>query len=87
MDRVIEPVQRLRLPAGAALSSHFEPGLLGGVVVITGEAAAVDESDWGGQLYPAQPPSQHAVQLKAGPSYAGANREAGGLEVCLPEVA
>ena len=82
-----EPVQRLRLPAGAALSSRFEPGLLGGVVVITGEAAAVDESDWGSQLYRAQAPSQHAVQLKAVPYYAWDNREAGGMQVWLPEVA
>src|SRR5207237_5700779 len=48
------PVPQLRLPAGAALESHFEPGLLGGVVVVTAEALAVDEADWDGQLYRAQ---------------------------------
>ncbi len=82
-----EPVQRLRLPASAALTSQFEPGLLGGVVVLTGAAEAVDESDWGGQLYRAQPPGQHPVQLKAVPYYAWDNREAGGMQVWLAEVA
>ena len=82
-----EPVQRLRLPAGAALDTHFEPGLLGGVVVITADAAAADEAEWDSQLYRSQAPSLHPVQLKAIPYYAWDNREAGGMQVWLPEVA
>jgi DUF1680 family protein len=82
-----EPVQRLRLPAGATLTSHFEPDVLGGVVVITGEALAVDEADWDGQLYRAQSPKLRPATLKAIPYYAWDNREAGAMQVWLPEVA
>ncbi len=82
-----EPVQRLRLPAGATLTSHFEPDVLGGVAVITGEALAVDEADWDGQLYRAQAPRLRPATLKAIPYYAWDNREAGAMQVWLPEVA
>ncbi len=81
-----EPVQRLRLPAGAALSNRFEPGLLGGVAVITGAALAVDEGDWDGQLYRTQRPSLHPATLTAIPYYAWDNRAAGAMQVWVPEV-
>ena len=80
------PVAQLRLPAGAALASHFEPGLLGGVVVITGEALAVDEADWDDQLYRAQAPRLRPTALNAIPYYAWDNREPGAMQVWLPEV-
>jgi uncharacterized protein len=79
------PVQRLRLPAGAVLDSHFEPGLLGGVVVITGEALAVDEDDWDGQLYRARAPRLRPTTLRAIPYYAWDNRDPGAMQVWLPE--
>jgi DUF1680 family protein len=82
-----EPVQGLRLPAGAGLSSHFKPGLLGGVAVITGQALAVDGSGWDGQLYRTQPPSLRPCALTAIPYYAWDNRAAGAMRVWLPEVA
>jgi DUF1680 family protein len=81
------PVPQLRLPAGAALASHFEPDLLGGVVVVTGEALAVDEADWDGQLYRAQAPDLRPATLKAIPYYAWDNREPGAMQVWLPEMA
>ena len=82
-----EPVQGLRLPASAALDSHFEPGLLGGVVVISGEALAVDDADWDGQLYRAQAPGLRPARLKAIPYCAWDNREPGAMQVWLPEIA
>src|SRR5205085_6808441 len=38
-----QPVHRLRLPAAAPLEAHYEPKLLGGVVVITGQGQAAAE--------------------------------------------
>ena len=80
-----EPVDRLRLPAGAALTSRLEPGLLGGVVVVTGEALAVDEAGWDGQLYRTQPAGLHPATLTAIPYYAWDNRAPGAMQVWLPE--
>jgi DUF1680 family protein len=82
-----EPVSRLRLPAGAPLASGFEPGLLGGVVVITGSAFSVDQAGWDGQLYRATRPGLHPCALTAIPYYAWDNRAAGPMKVWLPEVA
>ena len=82
-----DPVPQLRLPAGAALASHFEPDLLGGVVVVTGEALAVDDADWDGQLYRAQAPRLRPTTLKAIPYYAWDNRAPGAMQVWLPELA
>jgi DUF1680 family protein len=82
-----EPVQRLRLPAGAALTSRFERGLLGGVVVISGEAMAADEADWDGQLYRTEVPGRRPCNITAIPYYAWDNRDAGAMQVWVPEVA
>ncbi len=41
-----EPVAALWLPQEAELKAAREPGLLGGVVTITGEARAVSEQNW-----------------------------------------
>ena len=82
-----EPLRRLRLPAGTPLASHFEPGLLGGVVVITGSALTADEAGWDGQLYRAQAPSPRSCDITAIPYYVWDNRAAGAMQVWLPEVA
>jgi hypothetical protein len=78
------PLEHLVLPGEAALSAHFEPDLLGGVVVITGEALAADPSDWDG-LYRTQPPSYRHVAITAIPYYAWDNRQPGAMKVWLPE--
>jgi DUF1680 family protein len=81
-----EPLSRLRLPSNAALSSRFEPGLLGGVSVVTGAALAVDEAGWDGQLYRAQPARLRPATFTAVPYYAWDNRAAGAMQVWLPEL-
>jgi len=82
-----EPVSHLRLPADGRLESHFEPGLLGGVVVVTGEGLTVDAAGWDGQLYRLQPPGLQPATLTAIPYYAWDNRAPGTMQVWLPEVA
>ena len=78
-----EPVSALWLPPEVQLKAAREPGLLGGVVRITGEGRAASELTWGRQLYQSlAPPSR--VPLKAIPYYAWDNRQAGPMKVWLP---
>ena len=72
------------LPVEAKLTPKFRRDLLGGVVVIEGRALALDSSTWKGKLY--APLSEvevrvKAVELKAVPYYAWANREPGPMTV------
>ncbi len=78
-----EPLSSLYLPLDAELEAVHEPGLLGGVTVITGKVNAVTPSEWKTTLYQsvAKP---RKVALKAIPYYAWDNREAGPMEVWLP---
>jgi hypothetical protein len=79
-----EPLHRLTLPSTAALTNHVEPGLLGGVVVLRGSAAALVDTDWTDTLYRPQPPATRPVPLTAIPYYAWGNREPGAMRVWLP---
>ncbi len=79
------PVQRMLLPPGAPLTAAFEPDLLGGVGVITGEALAVGDAGWEGALYRAERPQLEPCAIKAIPYFAWDNREAGPMQVWLPE--
>ena len=61
-----EPVSALWLPPEVQLKAAREPGLLGGVVRITGEGRAASEQTWGRQLYQSlAPPSR--VHAKGNP--------------------
>lgn len=63
------------LPEGVKLTPRFDPGLLGGVVVLEGKALAKAGVDWRGKLY--QEVSERPVQeidLKLIPYYAWDNR-------------
>ena len=77
------------LPADADFTATFQPDLLGGVVVLRGQAqVAPPDGDWAGRLYrtvvprsqelPGQP-----VEVTAIPYYAWANREPGPMQVWL----
>ncbi|HSH78989.1 MAG TPA: beta-L-arabinofuranosidase domain-containing protein, partial [Herpetosiphonaceae bacterium] len=79
----------LVLPAGAELSSVFQPDLLDGVVVLRGraEVEAPDEG-WRDRLYRTVPverasPSRQQATVTAIPYYAWANREPGAMQVWL----
>jgi uncharacterized protein len=68
-------VRNIMLPPKAKLQARFEPGLLGGVTVITGEGLAVLD-DKG---------TTKSVQIKAVPYCTWDNRTAGEMVVWLPE--
>jgi uncharacterized protein len=78
-----EPLAAFWLPREAELKAAREPGLLGGVITITGEARATSEQKWRRNLYQPAPPANH-VALKAIPYYAWDNRQAGPMKVWLP---
>ena len=84
----------LRLPEGARFTEEFRPGLLGGVVVLTGEAeVSSPEEGWDGRLYrtatpgatPGAGPASPAgsAKLTAVPYHAWANREPGSMRVWI----
>lgn len=81
----------LLLPAEGELAAHWEPELLGGVVVLRGPALAADHGGaWGGALYQkagATPvPLVREATLTAVPYFAWANRQPGGMAVWLRAV-
>jgi hypothetical protein len=78
-----KPLAALWLPLEARLKAAREPGLLGGVVTVTGEARAVSDQQWRRKLY--QPAAAaEGVALKAIPYYAWDNRQPGAMKVWLP---
>jgi hypothetical protein len=78
-----EPLAALWLSQEADLKAAREPGLLDGVVTITGEARATTEPQWRSSLYQSAPPAGRAA-LKAIPYYAWDNRQPGPMKVWLP---
>jgi hypothetical protein len=79
------PLQGIVLPKEAELEAHVEKDILGGVVVITGDALASDDSDWGGALYRAQSTRTKPCRITAVPYYAWANRADGQMVVWMRE--
>ncbi|MHB1295953.1 MAG: glycoside hydrolase family 127 protein [Anaerolineae bacterium] len=75
----------IALPRTAALEAHWEADLLGGVVVIAGQAERLDPTGWEGQLYRAAEPAVRPVTLRAVPYYAWGNRGLGEMLVWLRE--
>jgi DUF1680 family protein len=70
--------RNLVLPREARLDSHFDKDLLGGVVVVTGEAQAVSRGE--DEKLHTKP-----VSFRAVPYYSWDNRQAGPMVVWLPE--
>ena len=78
-------MDELGLPAKGRLESRFEPGLLNGVAVITGDAVRMQAPGWTDQLYRPMVSTQPSpVTLKAIPYYAWANRKQGKMTVWIP---
>ncbi len=77
------------LPTGVDFAATFRPDLLGGVVVLCGQAEVVPPHDaWENRLYRAplprlQKPRGRSVEVTAIPYYAWANREPGPMQVWL----
>jgi DUF1680 family protein len=79
------PFHRIRLPEAAELESHFDPSVLGGVVVIQGSTSVLETEDWVGELYRAAPAKRHLSTLVAIPYYAWDNRQPGEMRVWIRE--
>jgi uncharacterized protein len=77
--------QRLRIASDAVIAARFEPGLLGGAVVLEGQAMEADAGDWTGLLYRNTPPTLKPKAFKAIPYHLWANREQGAMQVWLLE--
>ncbi|WP_169088601.1 glycoside hydrolase family 127 protein [Paenibacillus sp. PL91] len=75
----------ISLPEHASLDAQFEPGFLGGVTVITGEALRGELSGWDATLYAAKKRSERSFTIKAIPYFAWANRGAGEMQVWIRE--
>ena len=72
------------------LIPHFESGLLGGVVVLKGEASVQDLSSWRGKLYRPYPKEKKVktkpLRITAIPYFAWANRSPGKMLVWFREM-
>ena len=84
-DNPGRPVQRLKLPRGAALKSDMRDDLFGGAVTLTADAAAIKDSDWKDTLYRNAAPQEEPARLTAIPYYLWSNRGQGSMLVWVPE--
>ncbi len=75
----------LSLPADAGLGAEWRADLLGGVMVIRGEAQRDQSEDWGETLYRAEGSGTERVAMTAVPYYAWANRGKGEMVVWVRE--
>jgi len=77
-------LDRISLPATAKLTEHFEPQMLGGVTVITGQGQQRDLSGWDHDLYrPVETPRNETVAVKAIPYCVWGNRGQKGMKVWI----
>ena len=77
------PLQSIMLPRSVALDSHFEPDLLGGVVVVTAEGLIDDDSGWEGRLYRLADTKTKPFRVRAVPYCVWDNREPGQMLVWM----
>jgi DUF1680 family protein len=79
------PLHRIALPQDAALTPAKAPDLLGGVVVLQGDALLYRDDDWRRTLYRSDAPQAETIQIKAVPYCTWDNREPGEMRVWLRE--
>jgi len=77
-------VQRYKLPRNAELKTSTRADLFDGIVTLTADAIAIDESDWN-TLYRTTAPKDGPAKLTALPYYLWANRGQGSMLVWVPE--
>jgi len=85
VDNGVQPLSRISLPQDAGLSVEHREDLLGGVDVIRGPAAAVDDGGWEGTLYRAEPARTRSCEIAAVPYCVWDNRGPGQMLVWLRE--
>lgn len=79
-------VMNIGLPREKFLRAEFMPDLLGGVMVVSGEAEASVPMDWTDKLYQYAAPNR-PIEFKAIPYCVWENREPGEMIVWIPEAA
>jgi DUF1680 family protein len=79
------PLHRILLSAQAKLTPQFDPGQLGGMLVLEGHGMGLSDSGWDEALYRKTPPETEACAIHAIPYYAWDNREAGSMMVWVRE--
>ena len=80
-DNPVSPLDRITLPLDMAWSVEYRPELLGGVMVLRGEAR-VDDISWSGGLYePARPIRRQPIEITAVPYCVWDNRAPGEMRV------
>ena len=82
---IAAPVNRLRLPASAALTAVWRGDLLGGITTITAPAQLARTDSWGPGLYRTTPAAEQPSPLTAVPYYIWANRGPNPMQVWLQE--
>jgi len=77
------PISSLSIAEDAVLTERYDPNLLGGCVVIEGEAYRDDTAIWGEGLYKSTPKRTELVHFKAVPYYLWGNRGLGDMAVWI----
>ncbi len=75
----------IAIPPDAEVEAEFRADLLGGVTVLTGEGLALPAQDWDDDQLYRPVPEPKKVRFTAIPYFAWDNREAGGMQVWIPE--
>lgn len=78
-------LHRVAIPRDSQFEAQFREDLLGGVVVLTGEAEILSDDGWAGTLYRTRPPATERRQITAVPYCVWDNREPGEMRVWLRE--
>ncbi len=87
VDNAAHPVHRTLLPAGSPFAAAFEADTLGGVVVLTGSGASLDDDGFDARVpYRYGRPGLRTFPVRAVPYCLWDNREPGEMRVWLPEV-
>ena len=79
------PVQRLKLPRGAALKPEQRSDLFGGIVTLASPAIRLKDDDWQDTLYRPEAPAEVPTKVTALPYYLWNNRGPGSMLVWLVE--
>jgi DUF1680 family protein len=77
------PLSSITISADSELVETFDPDLLGGTVVIAGDAILEEEADWKGELYRPYQPGKVKTSFKAIPYYLWGNRKPGEMAVWI----
>jgi uncharacterized protein len=85
IDNGGQPISSLTLAKDASMKASSDPNLLGGAVVIEGEAIREDVGAWGDSLYRSEAKEGEKVTFKAIPYYLWGNRGEGDMAVWIRE--